>query len=91
MTSAGDLITLEEQDRSLWDHNEIDEGAALLVRAFNMQAPGLYQLQAAIAALHADAKSPEQTDWREIEALYRELARMNGSAVVRLNWAVATH
>jgi RNA polymerase sigma-70 factor, ECF subfamily len=89
MTSAGDLITLEEQDRSSWDRTEIEEGAALLARAFAMRAPGLYQLQAAIAALHAEARSPEQTDWREISALYRELAKINGSPIVRLNWAVA--
>jgi RNA polymerase sigma-70 factor (ECF subfamily) len=89
MTSTGELVTLEEQDRSLWDRNEIAEGAALLDRAFRIRAPGLYQLQAAIAALHAEAKSPEQTDWREIAALYRELAKINGSAIVRLNWAVA--
>jgi RNA polymerase sigma-70 factor (ECF subfamily) len=89
MTSAGELVTLEDQDRSRWDRNEIAEGTALLDRAFRMRAPGPYQLQAAIAALHAEARSPEQTDWREIAALYTELAKINGSSIVRLNWAVA--
>jgi RNA polymerase sigma-70 factor (ECF subfamily) len=89
VTADGELVTLEEQDRSLWDRNEIAEGAALLDRAFRARRPGPYQIQAAIAALHAEAQAPERTDWRQIAELYAELMRLNGSAVVRLNHAVA--
>jgi RNA polymerase sigma-70 factor (ECF subfamily) len=89
VTADGELVTLEEQDRSLWDRNEIAEGAALLDRAFRARRPGPYQIQGAIAALHADAQAPDRTDWRQIAELYAELMRLNGSAVVRLNHAVA--
>ncbi len=89
VTPEGELATLEEQDRSLWDRDEIAEGAALLDRAFRAHRPGPYQIQAAIAALHAEAHAPDRTDWRQIAELYAELIRLNGSAVVRLNHAVA--
>lgn len=89
VTPEGELVTLEEQDRSLWDRNEIAEGAALLDRAFRARRPGPYQIQAAIAALHAEAQAPDRTDWRQIAELYAELMRLNGSAVVQLNYAVA--
>jgi RNA polymerase sigma-70 factor, ECF subfamily len=85
----GELILLEEQDRSFWNQNEIEEGTALLERALRMRRPGPYQLQAAISALHAQAKRPEDTDWPQIAALYRELMQMTPSLVIELNWAVA--
>jgi RNA polymerase sigma-70 factor (ECF subfamily) len=85
----GRLITLEEQDRSVWDRNEVDAGVALVERALRLRDPGPYQLQAAIAAVHSTAATPEDTDWRQIVALYEELARFQPSPVVRLNQAVA--
>jgi len=87
--AAGALVTLEEQDRSLWDREQIAEGLALVETALRMGRVGPYQLQAAIAALHAEAESSEQTDWPQIAGLYRELARINPSPIVLLNGAVA--
>jgi len=87
--AAGALVTLEEQDRSLWDRGQIEEGLALVDAAMRMGRIGPYQLQAAIAALHAEATDPAETDWPQIAALYRELARLNPSPVVLLNGAVA--
>ena len=87
--AAGALVTLEEQDRSLWDRGQIEEGLALVDAAMRMGRIGPYQLQAAIAALHAEARDPVETDWPQIAALYRELARLNPSPVVLLNGAVA--
>ena len=86
---AGELITLEEQDRSLWHHDEIAEGTKLVEAALRMQHVGLYPLQAAIAALHAEAPTFADTDWPQIAALYQELAGLNPSPVVALNHAVA--
>ncbi|HZR11856.1 MAG TPA: RNA polymerase sigma factor [Acidimicrobiia bacterium] len=86
---SGHLVPLEEQDRSRWDRAAIDEGTALVERALRRRRPGPYQVQAAIAACHADAAEPEATDWAEIAALYGELARMTRSPVVELNRAVA--
>ncbi len=80
---------LSEQDRSLWSQVEIGEGASLVERALSLGRPGPYQLQAAIAALHARAPSFEQTDWEQIAALYGELQRRRPSPVVELNRAVA--
>jgi RNA polymerase sigma-70 factor (ECF subfamily) len=88
-TPAGDLILLEDQDRSLWDCDMIEEGLSLVERAFSSKRPGLYTLQAAIAALHAEAKSPEATDWAQIAGLYTLLLRINPSPVIELNRAVA--
>ncbi|MFF4755024.1 RNA polymerase sigma factor [Streptomyces sp. NPDC002514] len=85
----GDLVTLEDQDRSAWDRAEIDEGTALLERALRRGRPGPYQIQAAIAACHTGAATAEDTDWAEIAALYGELRRRVPSAVVGLNRAVA--
>jgi RNA polymerase sigma-70 factor (ECF subfamily) len=85
----GELVLLEEQDRSLWDDERIDEGLRMLDRALSLRRPGPYQLQAAIAALHARAPSADETDWRQIAALYTELERWTGSPVVALNHAVA--
>jgi RNA polymerase sigma-70 factor, ECF subfamily len=86
---AGDIVTLEEQDRGRWDLTEIDEARALLRGALRRRAPGRYQLQAAIAACHADAPAPAATDWPQIAALYELLLRLAPSPVVRLNRAVA--
>ncbi|WP_423128776.1 RNA polymerase sigma factor [Gaoshiqia sp. Z1-71] len=88
-TPAGDLILLEDQDRSLWDSNMISEGISLVKRAFSSKRPGLYALQAAIAALHTEAKSPDDTDWAQIAGLYTLLLRINPSPVIELNRAVA--
>ena len=85
----GQLVTLEEQDRSLWDQNEIKEGLALVSQALRLGQLGTYQLQAAIGALHAESKSAEDTDWEQIAALYQRLFDMNPSPVIALNQAVA--
>ncbi|MFJ8005227.1 RNA polymerase sigma factor [Streptomyces fagopyri] len=87
--AAGDLVTLEDQDRTAWDRAAIDEGAALLETALRRGRPGPYQIQAAIAACHTTAVTAGGTDWADIAALYGELARLVPSAVVRLNRAVA--
>ena len=86
---AGALMTLEKQDRSLWDRDQIQEGLSLVDAALQMRRAGPYQLQAAIAALHAEAMTSAETDWPQIAALYDELARINPSPVVLLNGAVA--
>jgi RNA polymerase sigma-70 factor (ECF subfamily) len=86
---TGELVTLEEQDRTLWDKPAIEEGCALLDRAMQLRPSGPYQLLAAIAACHATAASADQTDWAEIVALYDQLQRMNPTPVVALNRAVA--
>jgi RNA polymerase sigma-70 factor (ECF subfamily) len=85
----GVLVTLEEQDRSLWDRGQIDEGLTLLEPALRMSRPGPYQLQAAIAALHAEAVTAQDTDWSQIAALYCELERVHPTPVISLNCAVA--
>ncbi len=89
LSPAGELLTLDEQDRSLWQHTEIQAGIALLDKAMARRQPGPYQIQAAIAALHAESPTPEATDWRQIAALYGALLRYQPTAVVRLNQAVA--
>jgi len=86
---TGHLVTLEEQDRSLWDRAEIDHGLAALEQALQMQQPGPYQIQAAISGLHSQATSAAETDWSQIALLYRELAKFNPSPIVELNRAVA--
>ncbi|MEO8608164.1 MAG: RNA polymerase sigma factor [Chloroflexota bacterium] len=85
----GELVLLEDQDRSLWDQTEIAEGLALLDQALHQRQPGQYQIQAAITALHARAARAEDTDWPQIAALYGELARTLPTPVIALNWAVA--
>jgi RNA polymerase sigma-70 factor (ECF subfamily) len=85
----GKLVLLDDQDRSLWDRGRIREGERLLEGAMRRRRPGLYQLQAAIAALHATADSPQDTDHAQIAALYGELARRAPSPVVEVNRAVA--
>ena len=86
---AGRLVTLEDQDRSLWDRNEIAEGLQLVDEALRRRFAGPYQLQAAIAALHSEAKTAADTDWPQIAALYERLLEFNPSPVVALNHAVA--
>jgi RNA polymerase sigma-70 factor (ECF subfamily) len=85
----GGLVLLEDQDRRLWDREEIREGIALVQSALSEGGPGFYALQAAIAAVHAEAARPEATDWRQIVALYRELLARHPSPVVALNHAAA--
>jgi RNA polymerase sigma-70 factor (ECF subfamily) len=87
--AGGALVTLEEQDRSAWDRQQIDEGLALVEFALQLGNPGAYQIQAAIAALHAQAAHASQTDWPQIAALYAELAKLNPSPIILLNRAVA--
>lgn len=89
VNDRGELVTLEEQDRSRWDAQEIEEGVQLVQAALSLRRVGSYQLQAAIAAVHAEAKRADQTDWRQIVALYEELIRITSSPVVALNHAVA--
>ncbi|MFJ8487153.1 RNA polymerase sigma factor [Streptomyces sp. NPDC094038] len=87
--AAGDLVTLEDQDRTAWDRAEIDEGTVLLDGALRRGRPGPYQIQAAIAACHTSAPTAADTDWADIAGLYGELQRYVPSPVVRLNRAVA--
>jgi RNA polymerase sigma-70 factor (ECF subfamily) len=84
-----ELVTLEDQDRSLWDRTAIAEGLMLVDRGLKLGQAGPYQIQAAIAALHAQAAHSSETDWPQIAALYEVLMRMNPSAVIALNHAVA--
>ncbi len=86
---AGDLVLMDDQDRSRWDHDMIDDGLEVLDRAVELRSAGAYQLQAAIAAIHARAPRPDDTDWPEIASLYTALAARNPSPVVALNRAVA--
>jgi RNA polymerase sigma-70 factor (ECF subfamily) len=86
---AGDLVTLENQDRSTWDTNAIDDACVILDAAIRLGRPGPYQVQAAIAACHASAATSADTDWIEIAALYGRLSQMIPSPVVALNRAVA--
>lgn len=85
----GEIVLLEDQDRSLWSRKMTDEGLALVDKALRHRKPGPYQVQAAIAALHARAEKPEDTDWNEIDLLYGLLEQMQPSPVVTLNRAVA--
>ncbi len=87
--SVGNLIVLDEQDRSKWDRAEIDEGAAMLEKALAFHNPGPYQVQAAISAVHAQSADATSTDWAQIVELYRVLAHMTASPVVAVNRAVA--
>jgi RNA polymerase sigma-70 factor (ECF subfamily) len=86
---SGDLGPLEQQDRTRWHRDAIDEGLAILDAAIRRTSPGPYQVQAAIVACHATAARPGDTDWTEIAGLYRELSRMTPSPVIELNRAVA--
>ena len=86
---AGDLLTLEEQDRSRWDRGRISEGTLLAERSLRMRPPGPFPLQAAIAALHAEPDRPQDADWSQIALLYGQLQRLQPSPVVNLNRAAA--
>jgi RNA polymerase sigma factor (sigma-70 family) len=86
---GGEIVLLEDQERSRWDRAKIAEGTSLLDRALRMRRCGPYQLQAAIAGLHAQAERAEETDWQQIAALYGELQRVSPSPVIALNQAVA--
>jgi len=89
VSPTGELVTLEDQDRSRWDAAEIAEGDALLEAALKLGSPGPYQVQAAIAACHATARTAGETDWPQIASLYAELRKYVPSPVVALNHAVA--
>jgi RNA polymerase sigma-70 factor (ECF subfamily) len=89
LDADGNIILLEDQDRSLWDRKLIAEGVALLEKAVRHHRPEAYQVQAAIASLHAQAARPEDTDWVQIDLLYGTLERMQPSPVITLNRAVA--
>ena len=89
VNERGELVTLDEQDRSLWNGGEIQEGVSLVEKALRMHRVGKYQLQAAIASVHAEAETATETDWPQIVALYEELMRIVNSPVVALNHAAA--
>jgi RNA polymerase sigma-70 factor (ECF subfamily) len=89
LDARGRLVTLEKQDRSRWDDGEIAEGVGLVERALSAGRPGAYQLQAAIAAVHAEAQTAAATDWKQIGELYAALEQFSNSPVVKLNRAVA--
>jgi RNA polymerase sigma-70 factor (ECF subfamily) len=89
LDAEGNIVLLEDQDRRLWNRELIDEGLALLEKALRHKRPGPYQIQAAIAGVHAHAARPEDTDWAEIAQLYAALERVQPSPVVTLNRAVA--
>ena len=89
ITPDGNLIPLEEQNRSLWNHAAIVEGCDLVRQALHSRRFGAYTLQAAIAAIHAEARRPEETDWAEIAALYDALGQLEPSPIIELNRAVA--
>ncbi len=89
-TAEGALVLLPDQDRSLWNHDEIASASRLLDRALRMARPGPYQLQAAILACHATAASYAETDWDEVLGLYDRLLQITDSPVVALNRALAT-
>jgi RNA polymerase sigma-70 factor (ECF subfamily) len=89
VSADGELVLLEEQDRSLWHTEQIREGTELTERALRSGATGVYALQASISALHANAKTAQETDWRQITALYAVLLRIHASPVIEVNRAVA--
>jgi RNA polymerase sigma-70 factor, ECF subfamily len=89
INSEGELVPLEEQDRSAWNRQQIQEGERVVKQALRLHSLGPYQLQAAIAAVHGKARTPEETDWQEIAGLYELLERLSPTLVVALNRAVA--
>jgi RNA polymerase sigma-70 factor (ECF subfamily) len=89
LNEAGELVLLDEQDRTKWNQEKIREGVAILDEAMALYQPGPYQVQAAISALHAEAPTAEETDWQQIATLYGTLAKMTPSPVVEVNRAVA--
>ncbi len=89
VTRSGDLIPLEEQDRGLWDRLEIEEGCEMVQLALRSHGFGAYTLQAAIAAVHCEARTPRETDWGQIVGLYDALSRLEPSSIIQLNRAAA--
>jgi RNA polymerase sigma-70 factor (ECF subfamily) len=89
VTEQGDLVLLEDQDRTKWNRAQIGEGSSLVERALHMLRPGRYQIEGAIAAVHAEAANAADTDWRQIAVLYDQLLRHEHTPVVELNRAVA--
>lgn len=89
MVSGGTLVLLGEQDRARWDRDLIEEGQAIVRQCLRRNRPGIYQLQAAINAVHADAATFEETDWPQIVALYDQLLAIAPTPVVALNRAIA--
>src|SRR5262245_43855428 len=89
VSDEGDLVLLENQDRNKWNRPQIDEGVRLIERALLMRRPGPYQIQGAIAAVHAEASTAAETDWRQIAVLYEQLLRYERTPVIELNRAVA--
>ncbi|MDQ6676067.1 MAG: sigma-70 family RNA polymerase sigma factor [Acidobacteriota bacterium] len=89
VSSGGELVPLDEQDRTRWNGLAIEEGLKLIDCALRRRDVGPYQLQAAIAAVHAEAKTAVATDWKQIALLYKELAGLQASAIIALNYAVA--
>lgn len=89
LDERGEVVQLENQDRDRWDRAEITEGLGLLDRALALHAPGAFQIQAAISALHAGAPTFDSTNWRQIAALYSQLLQLEPTPVVQLNYAVA--
>ena len=88
-TATGDLVLLEDQDRSLWNAEQIAQGSALVEKALSSRRVGVYTVQAAIAAVHCEANTADETDWPQIVALYEELMRFSSSPVIALNHAAA--
>ena len=89
LSAGGEFVPLEEQDRTLWNHGQIEEGLLLIENVLALRTPGPYQIQGAIAALHAQAATPSDTDWPQIAALYETLLRWMPTPIVELNAAVA--
>jgi RNA polymerase sigma-70 factor, ECF subfamily len=89
VNAEAELVPLEEQNRALWNMEQIQEGTRLVEKALKLRSVGAYQLQAAIAAIHGEASRPQDTDWRQIAELYSELHRLAPSPVIALNHAVA--
>src|SRR5262245_49490352 len=89
VSDKGDLVLLEDQDRKKWNRPQITEGVRLIERALRMRRPGPYQIQGAIAAVHAEAPTPADTDWQQIAVLYEQLLRYERTPVIELNRAVA--
>jgi RNA polymerase sigma-70 factor (ECF subfamily) len=89
VSEAGDLVLLEDQDRTKWKRPQIEEGIRIVERALRMGRPGSYQIQGAIAAVHAEALTAADTDWPQIAILYQQLLRYERTPVIELNRAVA--
>jgi RNA polymerase sigma-70 factor (ECF subfamily) len=89
VSNQGDLVLLDEQDRTKWNRHQIQEGLRLVEQALGMRRPGPYQIQGAIAAVHAEGVTADDTDWRQIAVLYDQLLRYERTPVIELNRAVA--